>query len=366
MNDRFRWLGSAGPAQQAFLGRCDAALDRTLQVRRLRLDSSCWRPLSLGAREAADLQVKHLLSLTRNTRPDETSEWQGFDELAVAGEPWLDSAARLVVTLACARNLEALSAAPGSGLLKRHLVSGSGSRVARFSEPEAAVAALAAEIEHRGLSGRQVLVKPNIVSWEPPPTTSDPVLLALLCDRLSALGCTARFADSPSLFHDGPTVLEAFAARLKETVGFMQPVDLLDDEPVVDMAAPGAAALFLSRSMVEAEWVLNVATLKGHLEVGHTGARKNVFAALTDFQRLRAHLDRALTPAISATAGAVAPTLHLLDARQILVGAQQVMRGGLPRPGPGIYLGVNAEAVDRAALDAAGSLCSSPPVGERT
>ena len=340
---RFAWRNPPVESRLsgAFLDRCDDALDRLLTTRELSVDPARAGVATLGA-ATDDTTLSHdrLLSLASGCRPPvegaRTPTWEqaGSPE----AESWLRSAARLAAVFWCATWADSVSARP---FRPEDASTVQDPRVQPVSDVEDAAQRVADLVEAHGFAGTSVLVKPNLVSWEPPPTTSDPHLVSAVLERLQAIGCSPWVTDSPSLFHDADAVLTAFVTRGGP------PVSCLDDAPFVTLDG-----LLVAQPAVAAPCVVNLAQLKGHAEAGYTGAVKNLFAALADFLRLRDHRGGDLRSAITATAATVPWGVHVVDARQVLIGAQQVIRGGNAAAGPGLFVGELAEAVDETALRA--------------
>lgn len=208
-----------------------------------------------------------------------------------------------------------------------------------------------------GSGPRRWLLKPNWVSDAPYPETSDMSLLAELTALLLDSGATeVLVADDGSLFYDERPIFAPERTAPLRAAGATV-VNLREQGEYVERHG-----LWVARLALEVDATLDCCCLKSHNSFGFSGAVKNLVGLLAPKSRFHlhtiAHADfhKAMTLLCRLT-----PVQGvLLDARQILHGAQQFRMGGEAREGFGLLVGKNPWAVDRKALGLAGQLGFAP------
>lgn len=199
----------------------------------------------------------------------------------------------------------------------------------------------------------KILVVPNYVCDEPYPTTTDPEFLLKTLYTMRKINGTGKvlLAVGPSIFFDKERVL--YMLRDIEKYG----AKLLDvhDAYLVKVHAKGniLGNIFLPEEVAESDFLLNIGVLKHNIDAGYTGAAKNLMGLIADFEKLRFHKlggKDNLNQAVSDLNMTLSPDLNIIDARRILVGAQQREYGGRDVEGAGIFVSNDSLALDALAF----------------
>jgi uncharacterized protein (DUF362 family) len=196
-----------------------------------------------------------------------------------------------------------------------------------------------------------VFVKPNIVSDEPYPTTTDPQVLDAVLTHLSGYKLAVG---------DGP----AYDYRWRGEAGAVSrehPLRLLCDDRGVEwinlnqrehVARETPYGLTLPLSVVPHSFdvVISLPVLKRHITCTITGAVKNQFGLLDLGARSAMHRGTPdIHQGIAAIAAAERCNLFILDAVETLLVAEEVRHGGKKA-----FLGYMLAGTDPVALDCAG------------
>ena len=138
---------------------------------------------------------------------------------------------------------------------------------------------------------KKVLVKPNIVSYEPYPTTTHPEVLRAVLEFLSQFNLKIFVADGPAatagtlkkIIEEHPLneVCKEFGLSL---------IDILN-YPMVSIRTKTGYKLTLSKLPFETDLHISLPVLKSHFITNITGALKNQFGLLSFQERLKLHSD---------------------------------------------------------------------------
>jgi len=175
----------------------------------------------------------------------------------------------------------------------------------------------------------KVFVKPNIVSYEPYPTTTHPEVLNAVLKRLS--GHEIVVGDAPAIdAGNSRTILQK--SPLKKVcdsygVGL---VDLYSENMKTVQSSRGYK-LKVSTLPLSCDFVISLAVLKVHGTVGLSGALKNQFGYLSRQDRLLMHCRfKNISKGIAEVNAAVPTNLFIVDAIEPMIGAQECRHGGCP------------------------------------
>jgi len=202
------------------------------------------------------------------------------------------------------------------------------------------------EIFEKDIKGR-VLLKPNIVSAEPYPTTTDPevfqTLIRLLKDKVELWAGDASAAD---LLRPSQTIKSHELAKIAEKEG----IKFFDfyKEKMEKMPTCFGNTLRISRIPLQCDYIISLPVLKSHINVQLTGALKNQFGYLDRKERFRVHFQRRglLEQAIVAVNQLASCQLFIVDFRTTLIKANEVRHGGKKAKGKGIFAGTDPLALD--------------------
>jgi uncharacterized protein (DUF362 family) len=204
------------------------------------------------------------------------------------------------------------------------------------------------------LAGKRILLKPNLVSGEPYPTTTHPDTLATLLDLLPKENVTIADAAAADLIRPGKAVRDHALNRLCRSRG-QEIVDLYD-RAMTAWQSPRGLELKLSTLPRKHDCLISLPVLKSHVNVRLTGAVKNQFGLLARTERGRLHFGRELLhQGIAESTVFARPALWIVDAVETLIGANEMRHGGRARP-----LGWMLAGEDPVALDAFGFSLLAP------
>lgn len=194
-----------------------------------------------------------------------------------------------------------------------------------------------------------VLIKPNLVSYEDYPETTDIELLHVILEKIKDYDINKLIvADGPSIFHEQNKPFmrlknlqknykfELVNANLEPTIRIKYD-NMYKDIPIF---------------IKNVDFLLNVAQFKEHNSAIYTGAIKNIFGLLPDYEKLKIHKKGVedFYKEIASVYTILEPSLTILDGRKIMKKAQQKEHGGyIIDDGFGILVG-DGIIVDKEAI----------------
>lgn len=189
------------------------------------------------------------------------------------------------------------------------------------------------------------LVKPNLVSWEPYPTTTHPEILDAVLEFLS---------DKDIVVSDAP----AFDAGSSKRIMERSPLGEVCDShgvPLVNLyetrakrfVSPRGYRFHMLTLPLERDFVISLPVLKTHNSCQMTGALKNQFGYLTRRERVLMHVGlKNIHQGIAELNVVAKPHLFIIDAVQTLVTAQEIRHGGKIRGFGYMLAGTDPVAID--------------------
>ncbi|MCS6964770.1 DUF362 domain-containing protein [Thermoflexus sp.] len=219
-----------------------------------------------------------------------------------------------------------------------------------------ALAELWAQADMPDVSGRRVLVKPNLIEWiEGRPLVTAPEVVGAVVDLLRSRGAEVVIGEGPGFRRDaGPVVAQSGlgAVLARRNVPF---VDLNYDDPRPvpprDGWFPGRSRLWLPRHVVEADLIVSVAKLKTHHWAGVTLSLKNLFGVVPGicygWPKNMLHVN-GITPSILGLKQTLPPVVSVIDG---IIG----MEGDGPLFGTPVPHGVLLVGRDPLAVDITGA-----------
>lgn len=210
------------------------------------------------------------------------------------------------------------------------------------------------------------IILPNFVCDDNYPVTTDMSFLNDILNIIRDINPKARLsvAIGPSIFFDPRRVLDK--KDLKDvTCQYDTEIVNVHEQSVHPIRVVEGIVLesvFIPELILESDYLLNLGVLKHNLDTGFTASVKNIMGLLPDFEKLRFHKIsyNGIGKAIADLHSIIKPQLNILDAREILLNAQQREYGGIQTNGIGILGSRDALAVDRNALSLARELKLSP------
>ena len=202
------------------------------------------------------------------------------------------------------------------------------------------------EVYSARLKGR-ILLKPNLVSHEPYPTTTDPDLFRTLIHLLKPKAELAA-GDACAADLARPEVALKDHALLKisreEAVRFY---DFYEEEMIEKESGLGDVLRF-SALPAQYDLVLSLPVLKTHIILLLTGALKNSIGFLDRKDRIGGHFQGIprLERSIVGVNQLVRPGLFIVDFRETLLNANELRHGGKRAKGGWILAGEDPVALD--------------------
>ena len=217
------------------------------------------------------------------------------------------------------------------------------------------VAGMIDQFRDKVAAASSIFVKPNLVSKELYPTTTDPQLLDTVLDCLA--DCVVTVGDGPAF--DAP--LNAFFNRKTRGVTNSHPLKRVCDEHHVDFVnlnkgpferRQSDRGFSLSLSTVPGQFDLKISlpVLKTHSICTMTGAVKNQFGLVKPTERARLHATHINLHKSIAEAAVLEPfDIFIVDGVDTLVNAQELRHGGAKS-----HIGYVLAGTDPVAIDCAG------------
>ena len=173
---------------------------------------------------------------------------------------------------------------------------------------------------------KKILLKPNIVSFEPYPTTTHPDLLRVCLEILLGFKKEVLVADGPA--HDAgdseKIIREHPLKKVCDKLG-VQLIDL-NHQPFKKVRTK-SFDLEISAIPFKYDYIISLPVLKSHGECGITGALKNQYGLLSPRDKLKLH-GMNIHQAIAELNLAVRPNFWIIDAIQTLIETNEVRHGG--------------------------------------
>lgn len=202
-----------------------------------------------------------------------------------------------------------------------------------------------------GVEGRRVLVKPNVVAGDGPPTTTNPEVVRATVKSLYAAGAAEVFVGDMSALMTLPTRdnmrrtgIESAARQAGAKVPCFEEHDWREVE------TPGArhlGSVFVSEWIFEVDRVVNLPVVKTHRSAVYTVALKNFVGATHGEQRPYLVDSGHWEEVVAELNLAYVPHLNLVDATTVMVGDG-------PWHGPSRSPNMIIASGDRIAADLAG------------
>ena len=172
------------------------------------------------------------------------------------------------------------------------------------------------------------LVKPNLVSSEPYPTTTHPEVLDAVLESLS--GKDVVVADAPAV-DAGSSKKIVESSSLKEVCdSYGVPFLNLYGTKTRKIVSPRGYRFHIFTLPLEKDFVISLPVLKTHNQCQMTGALKNQFGYLPRRERILMHLPiKNIHEGIAELNVAAKPHLFIIDAVRTFTSAQEARHGGI-------------------------------------
>jgi len=176
---------------------------------------------------------------------------------------------------------------------------------------------------------KKIFIKPNIVSYEPYPTTTHPELLEAVLKRLD--GFEVMVGEAPAIDAGRSNrILEK--SPLKDVCSRYN-VRLLNlyTEKMKTVRSSRGYKVKVSTLPLSCDFVISLPVLKIHGMVGLSGALKNQFGYLSKQDRLLMHCKiKSINKGIVEVNAVARTNLFIVDAIETMIKAQECRHGGCP------------------------------------
>jgi len=187
------------------------------------------------------------------------------------------------------------------------------------------------EVDKQIQDFKKVLIKPNIVSDEPYPSTTHPVVLRACLDYFLANKKEVVVADGPAPdAGDSKSILEHHQLKVICDALDVPLLDLIKSE--MRKVQSGDFTLELSSLPFQYDFILSLPVLKSHSICHFTGALKNQFGLLSKRERIKLHVGgQDIHQAIAQLNRIIKPNFYIVDAVETLINTNEVRHGGKKR-----------------------------------
>ncbi len=206
-------------------------------------------------------------------------------------------------------------------------------------------------IERLELKGKEVLVKPNVVSSSPPPTTTHPEVVRSVVEMLYAAGAKrVKVGDSsaiitlPTRRNMEKTGIKKAAEQAGAEVLYLEEMDWVEVAPP---QARYARKFFVSKPVYEAERIVSLPVIKTHRAATYSISLKNFIGIIHPRNRPSIFRPKEWEEIIAEMNLAVHPDLVIAD------GTTSMVAGG-PWRGSEAETNLIMASGDRVAIDLAG------------
>lgn len=204
-------------------------------------------------------------------------------------------------------------------------------------------------VERLGLQGQPVLVKPNVVSGEPPPATTDPRVVRAVLDLAREAGAASLAVGDMSAVLALPTrpnLVRTGIARVAEAAGAA--LHAFEEGDWVEVRPPKAelaTTVYVAKAAYEAPRLISVPVIKTHRSATFSCALKNTVGCVHGKNKPWAYGGAGWEPAVAELNLAVRPYLFIVD------GVRSMVAGG-PWSGEAAATNLVLASGDPVALDA--------------
>jgi uncharacterized protein (DUF362 family) len=178
-------------------------------------------------------------------------------------------------------------------------------------------------IERLGLGGKQTLVKPNVVSGNPPPATTDPRVVKAVIDLARAAGAGPLAVGDMSAVLALPTrpnLMRTGIGRVAEEAGAT--LVAFDEGEWVEVRPPEAElakSVYVAKAAYEAERLISVPVIKTHRSASFSCALKNSVGCVHGKNKPWVYGGDGWEPSVAELNLAVRPHLFVVDGLKSMV-----------------------------------------------
>ena len=191
-----------------------------------------------------------------------------------------------------------------------------------------------------------ILIKPNFVSREEFPVTTDIFVLEKIVKKLRKNNSQARviIADGSSLFFDSTLVFNNKKLHNLAKKYNLRLIDLNKEQ--IGVLNIKNQVLYIPKILRKVNYLINLSCIKEHNATGVSGPIKNLFGLIAPFQRLSLHRTLNFSAKINSICPLLSPDYTIVDARKIMRKAQQKIYGGYAQKGNGFIYGQDLNKIE--------------------
>jgi uncharacterized protein (DUF362 family) len=194
----------------------------------------------------------------------------------------------------------------------------------------------------------RIFIKPNIVSYEPYPTTTHPEVLETILKQLSNREVIVGDAPAIDAGRSDKIIQESPLKRVCDHYG-VRLVNLYSEKMKTIKSSRGYK-IKISTLPLTCDYIISLPVLKTHNMLGLSGALKNQFGYLSKQDRLLMHSKiKNIDKGIAEANVAIPTNLFIMDAIETMIKGQECRHGGCPEK-----LGFMMAGTDPVALDCFG------------
>ncbi|PBE61200.1 DUF362 domain-containing protein [Clostridioides difficile] len=142
--------------------------------------------------------------------------------------------------------------------------------------------------------GSKVLIKPNLLMKKKPEeaTTTHPMVVKVVCEKLLELNCDITIADSPGGPYNQSSLKSIYKASGIEEVANELGIKLNYDVSDVKIHSEKAHVLKymdIIKPIVDSDYIINLCKLKTHIMATFTGGTKNLYGCIAGLKKAEIH-----------------------------------------------------------------------------
>jgi uncharacterized protein (DUF362 family) len=192
---------------------------------------------------------------------------------------------------------------------------------------------------------KNFFLKPNVVSYEPYPTTTHPEMLETILTQLSNRQVTVGDAPAIDAGRSNKIIAKSALRQVCDNYG-IRFVNLYS-EKMLKVKSPRGYRITVSTLPLTCDFIISLPVLKTHFTVGLSGALKNQFGYLSKKDRLLMHARiKSLNKGIAEVNAAAPTNLFIVDAVETMLNAQERRHGGCTAKLGYIIAGTDPVALD--------------------
>jgi uncharacterized protein (DUF362 family) len=191
----------------------------------------------------------------------------------------------------------------------------------------------------------KVLIKVNLVSYNPYPTTTHPEMIEAVYEQIKTTASEIICGDAHSLDLSAKKIKNHSIIKKCEELGI--PFVNFYNHPFKKVKTPRSFKLKVSEIPYQQDYIISLPILKDHFIVKLTNALKDKFGYLAKSERLKMHTKiKDINKGIAELNTILISNLIICDALKVMVQAQEFRHGGKEKDLGYIFAGTDPIALD--------------------